>query len=111
MPTVLPLHLIKPEMHSLDVIKNACADALERAAQDEKWQAEFCSVVDPQTVSEMARRLERWERVISEEELQALGKLVRDLAGYIKLTAGDKPDPIREDLLLQARQLLGLAGI
>jgi len=62
----------------------------------------------------MAQRIEGLERVdlaISEEELQALGKLIRDLTGYLKLTAGDKSDPVRDDLLLQARQLLGVTGI
>lgn len=58
----------------------------------------------------MARSPERVEKAML-EELQALGKLIRDMSGYIKMTAGDKLDPVRDDLLLQARQLLGLAGI
>lgn len=102
-------------MHSIEVIKNTCADALEKIDAGETWMPEYCSVVGPSIALEMARRiecLEQGERVlVSEEELQALGKLVRDLTGYIKLTTGDKPDPVRDDLLLQARQLLGVAGI
>jgi hypothetical protein len=45
------------------------------------------------------------------EKLQELGALIRHLTGYIKLKAGDTPDPVRDDLLLQARQLLGLIEI
>lgn len=44
------------------------------------------------------------------DNLEALGKLVRDLTGYLKMTAGDKPDPVREDLLENARQLLEAIG-
>lgn len=101
-------------MHSLEVIKNAAADALEKADQGEDWRAEYCSVIDPLTVVEMAQRIEHLEQNaggLSVEELQALGKLVRDLTGYIKLHGGIKPDPVRDDLLLQARQLLGMTGI
>jgi hypothetical protein len=101
-------------VHSLEVIKNACADALEKADQGEEWQAEYCAIVDPVCVVEMAQRIEHLEKGgdgLSVDELQALGKLVRDLTGYIKLHGGIKPDPIRDDLLLQARQLLGVTGI
>jgi len=40
-----------------------------------------------------------------------LGKLVRDLTGYIKMNAGGKPDPVRDDFVLQVNQLLSLAGL
>lgn len=101
-------------MHSLEVIKNACADALEKADHGEDWRAEYCSIVDPLTAVEMAQRIEHLEKDgdgLSVDELQALGKLVRDLTGFIKMKTGDKPDPVRDDLLLQARQLLGVTGI
>lgn len=101
-------------MHSLEVIKNTCTDALEKMEEGADWMPEYCSIAGPSTVSEMAQRiedLERMDRIISEEELRALGKVMRDLAGYIKLTAGDKPGPVRDDLLLQCRQLLGVTGI
>jgi hypothetical protein len=101
-------------MHSIEVIKNTCADALEKADQGEDWLAEYCSIVDPMTAIEMAQRIEHLEQHgdgLSVDELQALGKLIRDLTGYIKMTAGDKPDPVRDDLMLQARQLLSLTGI
>jgi hypothetical protein len=54
---------------------------------------------------------EKAEQGISDGELQALGKLVRDLTGYIKMHCGAGIDPVRDDLLLQARQLLGVTGI
>lgn len=98
-------------MHSLEVIKTACVDALEKSEDGAEWRAEYCSIVDPSTALEMAARIEQCENLISGEELQALGKLVRELTGYIRLTAGDKADPMRDDLLLHARQLLGVMGI
>lgn len=48
---------------------------------------------------------------LSNEELQAFTKLVRDLTGFIKMNTGGKADPVRDDLVLQANQLLGLAGL
>lgn len=101
-------------MHSLEVIKNACADAIEKADQGETWRAEYCSIVDPLTAMELAQRLGHLEQnagSLTVDELQALGKLIRDLTGYIVLKAGDEPDVLRDDLLLQARQLLGVTGI
>jgi hypothetical protein len=101
-------------MHALEVITNACADALEKMEEGADWMPEYCSIVGPSTAIEMAQRIEglqRMDQSVSEEEMRALGKLVRDLTGYIKLTAGDKHDPVRDDLLLQARQLLGVIGI
>lgn len=101
-------------MHSLNVIKSTCTEALAQLEDGEDWMAEYCSIVDPTTVIEMAHRIEQLERLehaMSVEELRALGELVRDLTGYIRLSSGDKPDPVRDDLLLHARQLLGLSGI
>lgn len=98
-------------MHSLDAIKNACAHAAEKAEQGAEWRAEYCLIVDPLTVTELVRRLEQQEKDFSAEELRALGKLVRDLSGYIKMTTGDKPNSVRDDLLLQARQVLRVTGI
>jgi hypothetical protein len=99
-------------MHALSVIKSACLSALDPDDEDAAGRlAEFRSIADPRTVLELVEKVETQEGTISEEELQALGKLVRDLTGYIKLHGGIKPDPIRDDLLLQARQLLGVTGI
>lgn len=99
-------------MHALSIIKLACLSALDPDDEDAAGRlAEFRSIADPRTVLELAEKVEKHEGSISEEELQALGKLIRDLTGYIKLNSGIKPDPIRDDLLLQARQLLGVAGI
>jgi hypothetical protein len=98
-------------MHSLETIKYACTEALEQMAGGEDWKPEYCSVVDPSTTLEMVQRIEHLERAMSEEELQAIGKLIRDLTGYIKMHSGINPDPVRDDLLLQARQLLGVTGI
>lgn len=99
-------------MNSLQVIKAACVEALAESAEDEPgWRAAYISVVGPRTALELVEKVERLEAVVSEEELQSLGTLIRDLTGFIKLKTGDKPDPVRDDLLLQARQLLGLTGL
>lgn len=107
--------LTKPDigspMHSLDVIKSACIEAIDTQEDDPHWRGLYCSIVGPATVLEMAQQIETFEKVVTMDELQALGKLVRDMSGYIKMTGGDKPDPVRDDLLLQAKQLLDVAGI
>lgn len=100
-------------MHALPVIKSACVAALDHDDDTSETVrlAEYLSIADPRTVLELIETVERLERVISEEELQSIGKLIRDLTGYIKMNCGTKPDPVRDDLILQARQLLGVAGI
>lgn len=98
-------------MHSLTVMADACADALEAADDDPHWRGAYCSIIDPHSVLELIEIAKAHQEGISAEELQALGKLIRDLTGYIKLATGDKPDSVRDDLLLQARQLLGVTGL
>lgn len=98
-------------MNSLDVMSQACAEALETADDDPLWRGLYCSVVDPQSVLELIELAKSHENALSVEQLQGLGKLVRDLTGYIKLNCGTKLDSVRDDLLLQAQQLLGSAGL
>lgn len=99
-------------MHSLPIIKHACLAALDEGEEDAAGAlAEFRSIADPQTVLELIQLVENTTSRISDEELQALGKLIRDLTGYIKMHGGIQADPVRDDLLLQARQLLGLTGL
>ncbi|MEC4723734.1 hypothetical protein RY831_31930 [Noviherbaspirillum sp. CPCC 100848] len=95
-------------MPTLDAIKTACQQALETAGQAADWQASYCEVVDPASVLDLVTELESeiGERMAAERA--AFIKLVRDLTGYIKLATGDKPDPVREDLLLQAKELITL---
>lgn len=96
-------------MHSISIIKAACLSALDEDDEDAAGRlAEFRSIADPRTVLELTQMA---EATLSEEELHALGKLIRDLTGYIKMNGGIKPDPVRDDLLLQARQLLGVIGV
>ena len=96
-------------MHSLSIIKDACVAALE--GDDPGSMADFRSIADPQTVLDLVTIAEKAGQGISEEELLALGNLVRDLTGYITLHCGSGSDSARDDMLLQAGHLLGLTGI
>ncbi|KRB85168.1 hypothetical protein [Noviherbaspirillum sp. Root189] len=71
----------------------------------------YCALVDPGSVLALTQQLDAMQKAGTAEELQCLGKLIRDLTGYIKMVAGDKPDPVRDDLLLQARQMTEQLGI
>ncbi|GAC1411453.1 MAG: hypothetical protein NVSMB6_12710 [Burkholderiaceae bacterium] len=100
-------------MHSFDIMTDACHQAIAAEEAGENWHHTYAEVVDPQSALELiaiAQAQEDAEARISDEELAALAKLVRDLTGYIKFTA-TKPNPVRDDLLLQATQLLNLAGL
>ena len=98
-------------MHSLDAITNACNRAITHQPEGLEWQYAYAETVDPQSVLELVTLAGGSENVPSAEELQALGKMIRDLAGYLRYTVGDKPDPVRDDLVAQANQLLGLTGL
>ncbi|HYC43303.1 MAG TPA: hypothetical protein VEB70_09990 [Noviherbaspirillum sp.] len=78
-------------MHELRVIRKASADAIAKTQQGEGWQAEYCPTIEPFTVAEMVRRIELLENAsrLPVYELQALGKLVRDLTSFIKMRTGD----------------------
>lgn len=92
----------------------ACHAAIEANEADENWHHAYAEVVDPQSVLELlaiADAQEDADKAISADELASLAKLIRDLTGYIRFATGDKPNAVREDLLLQANQLLGLAGL
>jgi len=97
-------------MPALDIIKSACQQALEDAKQRDDWHASYCRVVDPASVIELVAQIEAAKDVSLAAERDAFVKLVRDLTGYIKLATGDKPDPVRDDLLLQAKELIAQSG-
>jgi hypothetical protein len=97
-------------MHGLPVIRNICNEVIEAQHEGKEWKASYCCVVNPQVVLGMVAEMEKPPRII-DEELHDLCALVRHLTGYIKRKTSDAPDPVRDDLLLQARQLLGVAGI
>jgi hypothetical protein len=93
-------------MQPLDTIKTACHQALEDARQHDDWQAAYCEAVAPTAVLDLITQLKTAQSNEPVDDLAALLKLVRELTGYIKLATGDKPDPVRDDLLLQARELV-----
>lgn len=97
-------------MPALDTVKAACQQALEDAKQRDDWQASYCRVVDPASVLELVAQIEATRGTNLPAERAAFVKLVRDLTGYIKLATGDKPDPVRDDLLLQAKEFVAQAG-
>lgn len=97
-------------MPALDPIKAACRQALEDAKQSDDWHASYCRVVDPASVLELVAQIEAGNGESLAAERTAFVKLVRDLTGYIKLATGDKPDPVRDDLLLQAKELIAQSG-
>jgi hypothetical protein len=97
-------------MPALDTVKAACQQALEDAEQRDDWQASYCRVVDPASVLELVAQIEASLGENLPAERAAFVKLVRDLTGYIKLATGDKPDPVRDDLLLQAKEFVAQAG-
>ena len=98
-------------MHSLDAITNACNQALNDEDDGLEWQYAYAETVDPETVLELVTLAGGSENVPSAEEMQALGKMIRDLSGYLRYTVGDKPDPVRDDLVAQASQILGLTWL
>lgn len=98
-------------MHSLDAITAACNQAIEDEADGRDWHYVYTDTVDPQSVLELVAMVGGSEGVPSTDELAALAKIIRDLSGYLRYAAGDKPDPVRDDLVQQANQLLGLAGL
>jgi hypothetical protein len=93
-------------MQPLDTLKTACQQALEDARQHDNWQAAYCKVVDPTTVLDLIAQLTVAKANEPPNDHTDLLKLIRDLTGYIKLATGDKPDPVRDDLLLQAREVV-----
>lgn len=97
-------------MPALDTIKTACQQALEDASRRDEWHAAYCHAVDPASVLELVAQIEAANGESLAAERAAFVKLVRDLTGYIKLATGDKPDPVREDLLLQAKELIAQSG-
>lgn len=99
----------------LIAIEQATLEYLNTDQDDEEWpeiESNFhVLAADPQKILELVAAARANAAVPTREEMQAIARLVRDLVGYIKLNASDNRDPVREDLLLQARQLLGLAGL
>lgn len=98
-------------MYPLATLKAACVEALEAIDKNHGWQESYCASVDPRSVLALTQQIETVDHSVTVDELHCLGKLVRDLTGYIKMVAGDKPDPVRDDLLLQARQLTEQLGL
>jgi hypothetical protein len=98
-------------MSSLPILKAACVEALDAIDNHRDWHEQYCASVDPGSVLALIQQLDVMEKVATVNALHCLGKLVGDLTGYIKMVAGDKPDPIRDDLLLQARQVTQQLGL
>lgn len=102
-------------MADLKSIETATLDYLHADQDDEEWpviKSNFqVLAAEPQTILELVAAARTNEQLPSLEEMQALAKLIRDLTGYIKMQVDYKPDPVRDDLLTHARQLLGVTGL
>ena len=98
-------------MPSLDAITAACKQAIADEVNGCDWQYAYSETVDPRSVLELVMLLDRQKSLPSSEELRALGKMIRDLTGYLRFKGGATPDPVREDLVQQANQLLGLTEL
>ncbi|KRB74243.1 hypothetical protein [Noviherbaspirillum sp. Root189] len=98
-------------MSSLPTLKAACVEALDAIDNHRDWHEPYCALVDPGSVLALIQQLDALAKAATADELQCLGKLIRDLTGYIKMVAGDKPDPVRDDLLLHARQVTQQLGL
>lgn len=94
------------KMQPLDTIKTVCQKALEDERQHRNWQGAYCEAVTPAAVLELIAQLKAANANVQVNEHAALLKLIRELTGYIKFATGDKPDAVRDDLLLQARELV-----
>jgi hypothetical protein len=93
-------------MPDLAAITAACKQALASSDRHNAWQTTYCEVVDPASVLKLVSHFQANTDETLSGQRAALVKLVRDLTGYMKLATGDKPDPVREDLLLQAKELI-----
>lgn len=111
-----PSRMPRPSiLQELDKIRTVTLEYLHMDPDDEDSvivkSNYHCVAAEPARILAMVEALELFQELPTPEELSALGKLIQDLTGYIKMTAGDKPDPVRDDLLLQARMLLGMTGL
>lgn len=99
----------------LKAIESATLEYLHAEPDDEEWpviKSNFhVLAAEPHTILELVAAARTNEQLPSLEEMQALAKLVRDLTGYIRMKAGDQADAVRDDLLAQTRQLLGVTGL
>ncbi|HZW13222.1 MAG TPA: hypothetical protein VFF81_08545 [Noviherbaspirillum sp.] len=102
-------------MTDLNRIEHAAREYLDADQVSDDWpsvQSNFYNIAaEPHVNLDLVAITRKLDSTPSQEELQALGKLVKDLTGVIKLSCGDTTDAVRDDLLLQARQLLGLIGL
>lgn len=99
----------------LNAIKNATLQYMHLDDDDEDRiiiESDYhCIAAAPETILALVQTVEHYQQQPGAEEVAALAKLIRDLTGYITMTAGGKADPVRDDLLQQARALLVVIGV
>jgi hypothetical protein len=85
-------------MHALPALKQAALEAFE--TEDNLGDLTgFFSLIDPQSVLELV------ETRITDEEAQALHRVIAELGDYIRRTA---PGPEAMELLRRAKQIVGV---
>ena len=98
-------------MHSLEIITTACHQAIADEAKGLDWQCAYAQTVDPESILKLVTVADGQQRLPPTDELRALAKMIRDLSGYLRYAAGDKPDAVKDDLVEQAAQLLAFASL
>jgi predicted Zn-dependent protease len=90
-------------LHALPILKQACLEALETDGEPGD-PGRFFSIVDPGSVLEL---IELAETSITDEEVQALHTIIAEMGEYIRQSA---PGPQGDELLLRARQIVGVTS-
>ncbi len=95
-------------MPEIDIIKNACIQALDDTKDVRDRTMLFREIVDPASVLELANLV---EASITPHDLETLMLLIRNLADYLEAvpdTGNDMTHLDRDDLLRQARYTLSI---
>lgn len=89
-------------MHALPVLKQACLEALDDT-DGPSSPALFFSIVDPGSLLEL---VEIAETRITDEEVQALHRVIGQLSDYIRRAS---PTPEAIELVRHAKAVVGVA--
>lgn len=95
-------------MHDLEVIKNACIDALNDDEANLGGMALFREVVDPASVLELVNVV---ETSITAHELETLTRLIRKLTDYVEAVPDDANKAAhldRDELIRYAKHIYGV---
>jgi hypothetical protein len=92
------------QMNAIEVIKQACADALELDQLSSSDAVAYASLVDPVSVLGL---IDIVENHVTDEEISALHHVINAMCDYIRTNA---PCTTVEPLLLHARMLVSMTS-